>query len=187
MQKFKKFEGTDLRNSPSLASTERFTRCFAASTKEERTLRRRLVLVELIVKLSKSCRAKEEREREKREEQKKKTEEREKREKGNKRQGGSVIEQKHEVLARERERVRKRSRRGKVREAITRNTSRLGANDVRQESRRSRVSRKRNSLVELAVRLPTLCRRCIDDCNRGGNNGHYTTPESSIGGWQGVV
>ena len=65
MQKFKKFEGTDLRNSPSLASTERFTRCFAASTKEERrTLRRRLVLVELIVKLSKSCRAREERERE---------------------------------------------------------------------------------------------------------------------------
>ena len=55
---------------------------------------------------------------------------------------------------------------------------------------RNRVSRKRNSFVEFAVRLPTRCRRCIGDitvgdCNRSSNNS--TICLSSIGAGKSCV
>lgn len=70
----------------------------------------------------------------------------------------------------------------------TRNMSRLGANDVRQESW-SRVSRKRNSFVEFAVCLPTRSRRCIryitaGDSNRSSNN---SICQNSIGAGKSCV
>lgn len=71
----------------------------------------------------------------------------------------------------------------------TRNMSRLGANDVRQESW-SRVSRKRNSFVEFAVRLPTRSRRCVryitaGDSNRSSNDNSIC--QNSIGAGKSCV